>query len=203
MLKAFLFGVAIAMAVGPIALLVVSTAMTNGFFAGSRIALGAALADLTLAGVAFTSSEAATAVLTGIGPILPVFSALVLTGFGGWMIRSALRPANAGAAAGATGARPIGTLATLLLTLANPLTIIGFVAFALTGLPRMGAAGIAAHALAVFFGSLIVQFTLAGTGAGLRLVLAPVAIRTLNLASGFAIAGFGVYGLIAALRPIA
>lgn len=204
MLKAFLFGITIAMAIGPIALLVVSTAMGHGFFAGSRIALGAALADLTLAGVAFTAGEAVTAALTGIGPALPVFSALVLIGFGAWMVRSARRSAPDGVAGpGATGARPIGTLATLMLTLANPLTIIGFVAFALSGLPRMGADGIAAHALAVFLGSLIIQLSLAGTGAGLRLVLGPAAIRALNLASGLGIAGFGIHGLIAALRAMA
>ncbi len=204
MLKAFLFGVTIAIAIGPIALLVVSTAMGHGFFAGSRIALGAALADLTLAGVAFTAGEVVTAALTGIGPALPVFSALVLIGFGGWMVRPALQPASARAVGpGAAGARPIGTLVTLLLTLANPLTIIGFVAFALSGLPRLGAAGIALHAFAVFLGSLIIQLSLAGTGAGLRLVLSPAAIRALNLASGLGIAGFGIYGLIAALRAVA
>lgn len=204
MLKAFLFGITIAIAIGPIALLVVSTAIGHGFFAGSRIALGAALADFTLAGVAFSAGEVVTAALTGIGQALPIFSALVLMGFGGWMVRSALRRAGEGTPERpVAGPRPVGTLATLLLTLANPLTIIGFVAFALSGLPRMGPGGIAAHALAVFLGSLIIQLALAGTGAGLSLVLSPSLVRALNLASGLGIVGFGVYGLIAAFQAVA
>ncbi len=204
MLKAFLFGITVAIAIGPIALLVVSTAMGHGFLAGSRTAFGVALADFTLASIAFTAGEVATAALTGIGPALPVFSALVLVGFGGWMARSGLRPATDGTTERPVASlRPVGTLATLLLTLANPLTIIGFVAFALSGLPRMGLGGIAAHALAVFLGSLIIQLALAGTGAGLSLVLSPSLVRALNLASGLGIVGFGVYGLIAAFQAVA
>lgn len=202
MLTAFLFGIAIAVAIGPIALLVVSTGMSYGLVAGLRVALGAALADFSLAVLAFGIGEGAMRALTGIGPAVPTVSALVLIGFAGWMLRSALRsgPARAGPDA-AIGGRPVGTLAVLLLTLANPLTIVGFVAFALTGLPRIGAAGILAHALAVFAGSLSIQLVLAGAGAGLGLVLSPALIRALNLTSALAIAAFGLWGLGAALGP--
>ncbi len=200
MFKAFLFGITIAIAIGPIALLVVSTSMTHGLLAGSRVALGAALADFTLASLAFGIGEAATRALADIGPALPIFSALVLIGFGAWMISAAARTGDSRAAdPGGAGGRPIGTIGTTLLTLANPLTIVGFVAFALTGLPRMEIPGILAHALAVFAGSLAIQLTLASAGAGLGLVLSPALIRGLNLASGLGIAAFGVWGLVSAL----
>ncbi|HXV23941.1 MAG TPA: LysE family transporter [Alphaproteobacteria bacterium] len=200
MLKAFLFGIAIAIAIGPIALLILSTGMTHGLLAGSRVALGAALADFTLASLAFGIGEAATRALTGIGPALPIFSALVLIGFGAWMIRGAARTGVARAPdPGAARGRTIGTFGTLLLTLANPLTIVGFAAFAVAGLPRMEVSGILAHALAVFAGSLCVQMTLAFTGAGLGLALPPRLIRGLNLAGGLGIALFGIWGLASAL----
>ena len=205
MLKAFLFGVTIAIAIGPIALLVVSTGMVHGLVAGARVALGVALADFTLAAVAFAMGEAATRVLAGLGTALPTLSAATLIGFGAWMTTKAIGigagPAPFADAPAAGPGAPIGTFGTLLLTLANPLTLIGFVAFALAGLPRMEMAGVVAHALAVFFGSLLIQLSLAATGAGLGLVLPPALIRGLNLASGLGIAAFGLYGLAAVLRP--
>ncbi len=51
--KSFLFGVTMASAVGPIALLILSHGLRDGFKPAAAAGLGAALADLTYASIAF------------------------------------------------------------------------------------------------------------------------------------------------------
>jgi threonine/homoserine/homoserine lactone efflux protein len=59
-----------------------------------------------------------------------------------------------------------------------------------------GVAGIAAGALFLFLGSLIVQASYATLGALLqRWVTSPRLVRAFNTTSGLGIAAFGVYGL--------
>ena len=56
--KPFLFGVTMASAVGPIALLILSYGLRDGFKPAAAAGLGAALADLTYAGIAFALGSA-------------------------------------------------------------------------------------------------------------------------------------------------
>ena len=82
-----------------------------------------------------------------------------------------------------------------VLTLANPLTIVLFVAFA-DQMRTSGIADIAVDALCLFAGSLAVQAAYAGCGALLQRCLTDArAVRRFNVASSAAIALFGLYGL--------
>ena len=118
-----------------------------------------------------------------------------------WMLRGALRtpPGGApGAAAGGAataGARPL--LATFLLTLLNPLTILMFVAFA-AQLPLAGSTGRAVLlALCVAVGSLAVALGFAWAGALLaRLFARGSRARLLQAASAAGIMAFGIHGLL-------
>jgi threonine/homoserine/homoserine lactone efflux protein len=83
---------------------------------------------------------------------------------------------------------------TFLLTLANPATILSFIAvFAGLGVGEVGSAlGAGVVVLGVFLGSALWWLFLAGASAALRRQFAPAAIRWINRASGLGIAAFGV-----------
>jgi len=194
-IKSLLFGFTIALAVGPIALLIVNYGVTRGFASASRSALGAGLADLTYAIVAFVAGNLLVARLEAHRPSFEVIAALVLIAFGAYMLFGALRAARAvDAAASPTAGKELAT--TYALTLLNPLTIIAFAGFA-GQLPLAGSAARALLlALAVFLGSITVQLALAAAGAQLRRSLRnPTVLRSLNAVSGLGIVAFGLAGL--------
>jgi threonine/homoserine/homoserine lactone efflux protein len=111
----------------------------------------------------------------------------------------AVLAAPAERAADAPGASLLGAyFATLGLTLANPTTILSFVAI-LAGLGvgmaggGSGAAGLLV--LGVFVGSALWWLILSGGVGLLRLRLTPGVLRWINRASGLIILGFGVLAL--------
>ena len=198
LLEAFLFGLTIAAAVGPIAVLVMNYGLRLGPWAGLRSGAGAATADLLYAVLALS---AGAAIAAAIGPhrrAFEVVAALALVAFGVWMAWGALKPAKA---AEQKPTRPRPFLTTLALTVVNPLTVILFLGF--TGrvrpdTPLLTQAGVA---VLLGLGSLIVQSAFALGGAGLGRILAdPGWIRRLNLVSALGIAVFGLWGLYQALR---
>ena len=204
-LKAFAFGVTMAIAIGPIALLIVQTAMSRGLRAGAFAGLGAGLADLTYGLVAFFAGHALTPTLEAHAGAIRAAASGVLVAFGLWMVYGALRRPNGAVAAGdpddgapsrapAAGS-PLFT--TYALTIVNPMTVIAFLGFA-PQLPLAGSAWrAAAYAFCLFAGSVCVQLLLALGGAGLgRLVKDRRWIRALNAASGLGIAAFGIAGLV-------
>jgi threonine/homoserine/homoserine lactone efflux protein len=133
--------------------------------------------------------------------VIHVISALVLIMLGGWLAAKALRadvPIAASARTG-RGALAPGFWATLVLTLANPLTLVIFIGFA-GQLSRHGdSLEFLYFSLCIFLGSLVVQTGLALLGASIGRWLAnPRVIAMLNFTSGMAICGFGVRGLVAA-----
>ena len=124
-LRAFLFGVTLAAAVGPIALLVMRNGLNHGLRPALASALGVALADLTYAGIALGAGAIVSANLEAQRGLFQATSSALLLALGIWLSRSALR---AGAIdAGAPAPAAVGLLPTYLLTLANPLTILLFV----------------------------------------------------------------------------
>jgi len=196
MLKAFFFGMTIAAAVGPIALLIVNYSLTHGLRQGLRSALGAAGADFSFALVAFLAGHGAARIVAA-RRFVEIAAGIGLVLFGTWLAAAALRrrvPVGPSVAGGGRCVRPL--LATYVLTLINPLTIVAFLGLAPQlplGQSAWTAAGLAAS---LFAGSLVVQilFALAGAGIG-RSVARPEVIRTLNVASGTGIALFGIAGL--------
>jgi threonine/homoserine/homoserine lactone efflux protein len=196
-LEAFLFGLTIAAAVGPIAILVMNYGLRLGPSAGLRAGAGAATADFLYA---IAALAVGAAVAQAIGPhrrTFEIVAALALIGFAAWMTWGLLRPAKP---AEARATRPKPYLTTLALTVVNPLTVILFLGFTGHIPPRTEMVEQAAVALALGLGSLIVQSAFAIGGAGLGRVLAdPRWIRRLNLASAMGIAAFGAWGLLKAL----
>jgi threonine/homoserine/homoserine lactone efflux protein len=195
--KSFLFGVTMAAAVGPIALLIMSYGIRHGFKPAAGAALGAALADLVYAGTAFSLGSLLLAALAGHEAVLKLTAALTLVLVGAWFTARALRvlPPTA------SNVQPAGVAAPLLtsfaLTIVNPLTIVLFAAFS-AQLPAVSSAqAIGAAAFALFLGSLAVQLVWAAGGSVVaRFLTSAVAMRTLNVASGMAIAAFGVAGVV-------
>lgn len=197
---AFLFGLTLALAVGPVALIILGAAAAHGTVVGLRAGLGAALADLAYAAAALAVGGWVAPALIAHDTALRTAAALVLTLFGLWMVRGALKPAPAStpeapAAQPGLARRPTATL--FLLTIVNPLTIVLFLGFTAHLPPDADGIGIAAATLAVFLGSLVGQslFALGGAGLG-RLLRDGPWIGRLNLFSGVAVTLFGVAGLL-------
>lgn len=199
-LRAFAFGATVAIAIGPIALLIVNYGLTSGLRAAVESGLGAALADFTYGLVAFAAGHALAPALAARAGGIRLVASAVLVGFGIWMAVSALRRRRA-AAVGPAAARPWtrgGPLvATYLLTVVNPMTVIAFLGFAVQ-LPLGGSLARSAwYAACLFAGSLCIQLLLAAAGAGLgRIVADPRWTTAANVASGAGIAAFGIAGLL-------
>jgi threonine/homoserine/homoserine lactone efflux protein len=195
--KVLLFGLTLAVAVGPIALLILGYGTRHGLRAGSPAALGAALADFTYALAAFFLGNRLAPHLEAHEAGLRLTASLVLVGLGAWMAWTAWRDRAKELAAAEAKPGLAGPLATIyLLTLVNPLTLLLFLGISaqlpLAGSP-LRAAG---YAACLFLGSLLGQMIFAVGGAGLGRILTDRRwIFRLNLASGVAIVLFGLAGL--------
>jgi len=194
MWKAFVFGVLVAGAVGPIALLIFGTGARQGFAAGAFAGLGAALADLLYALVAFSAGAVLLPLLAAHEKAIGVASALLLVGLGAWMLARLFAARQA-----PPPARPAAhsLLPTFGLTLVNPMTLVVFAGF-VPQLPVAGslpaAAGLAA-ALASGSAAVGVTFGVSGAAIGKSLP-GERARRTVSAASAAGILAFGIYGLV-------
>ena len=196
MWKAFVFGVIVSGTVGPIALLIFGTGARRGFAAGSAAALGAALADFLYALGAFLLGALILPFVAVHRAAIDVGCALLLVGFGGWMLLVQLRP---GPPAEALEPAARQFLPTFLLTFLNPITLVIFAGF-VPQLPVAGSLAMAALlALSLGAGSAVVGLGFAGTGAALGKALpGEGARRAVSAAAALGILGFGLYGLAAA-----
>ncbi len=196
--RAFLFGLALGAAVGPIALYVIHVGLTRGRRAAVDCALGVAVADFTYAVVALAVGARLEGWLAAYRTTLSGASSAVLLGLGAWLCWSALTRPPARYEQTRFAGRVTGFATTYALTLANPLTILLFLSFAgqlqLTGHWE----DVPYYATFIFLGSLPAQLTYAFVGAGMHKLLQPAGIRAANLLSALAIAGFGTYGLVRA-----
>jgi len=201
-LRCLLFGFTIALAVGPIALLIVNYGVRRGLASAARSAFGAGLADFSYALIAFVAGDLLVARIEAHRTLFELTAACVLVGFGAYMLSGALRTRGGMHAVELSGTgNEFAT--TYVLTMLNPLTIVAFAGFA-GQLPLAGSTLRAVVlALAVFLGSVVVQLFLALTGAQLGSQLTnPAALRALNAASGIGIIAFGVVGLWPHLRTL-
>ena len=161
-LKAILLGIAVAAPLGPIGALCIARTLQSGFAAGFAGGFGTALADATYAGFAAFGFAALAGLMEGGAGLVRIAGGLVLIALGlrGWARSGqAARPAPAGA-----GPLVATALATFALTIANPATILSFVAmFAGLGLAESPDFGSAASAVGgVFLGSLLWWAALSG-----------------------------------------
>jgi threonine/homoserine/homoserine lactone efflux protein len=201
-LRAFLFGVAIAAPVGPIALLLIHIGLNHRLGGALAAALGVALADLTYAVVALSAGSGMLALLHAHDRTIRLASSGLLVLVGLWMAARALRsPMASTAASWEVKSRAPSLLQLYLLTLANPPTILLFVAFS-GQIPSARGVGVVLYgSLWLFLGSLAVQASYASCGAALRQWIAtPGAVRKINAISGAAIVVFGVWGIASTIE---
>jgi len=201
-LRALLFGVAIAAPVGPIALLLIHIGLNHRLSAALSAALGVALADLTYAVLALTAGSGLLALLHAHDRAIRLASSALLLLLGVWLAMRALRSPSASTdALPEPRTRVPGLIQLYLLTLANPLTILLFVAFSGQMAVGTGVGPVLYGSFWLFLGSLAVQASYASFGAALRRwVTTPAAVRRINAVSGVAIAAFGVWGFASTIR---
>lgn len=193
-LQAFLFGVTLAIAVGPIALLIINTSLQVGMRAGLSCALGATAADLLFALIAFHAADRLLPLLQLYSRPLQAGAALVLVLFALHMLVQLRRRRN-GAATVVRSHRHY-LFGTFALTVVNPLTVLAFASFALqiAAGKSLASATMLAGAAAAGTGSIALLMVLAAAGVG-RLLGKPGWLTALNAVSAFGILAFGVRGL--------
>lgn len=199
-LKAFVFGVTLAVAVGPIAILIINRGLTLGLKSGLSSGLGAALADFTYGLVAFTVGSVIVGYLNLNARLFELLTSFILLVFGLWMLRGSLKATKEPKQEQPSGRKKNGfgyLLSTYLLTVVNPLTIVAFVGFSGQLIsPVSGAGHTVILALAVFAGSVLVQFAFALFGATLgRFLKNQRVVRLLNMGSSICIILFGLAGM--------
>jgi threonine/homoserine/homoserine lactone efflux protein len=197
-LRGLVIGFSIAAPVGPIGVLCIRRTLADGRTSGFLSGLGAATADALYGAVAAFGLTAVSSVLVGQATWLRIGGGLFLCYLG---VRTFFAPpAVAAASARATGL--LGAyVSTLLLTLANPATILSFVAiFAGFGAAARADsyAAAAVLVLGVFLGSALWWLVLSGGVGWVGGRLAPATLTWINRVSGLVIAGFGVLALLSA-----
>lgn len=205
LMKGLLVGVSIAAPVGPIGLLCIRRTLADGPAVGFASGMGAASADAVYGAIAGFGLAAITDWMMGWDAALRLVGGLVLLwlGLATFRARPTGRAAEAPGAAGLAGAYA----STFALTLANPATIVSFLAvFGGLGLASgpngagpNGAgsdwAGAAALVTGVFAGSALWWLGLS-TGVGfLRAKVTTGAMLWINRVSGLILMGFSVAAL--------
>jgi threonine/homoserine/homoserine lactone efflux protein len=199
LLKGILMGFAVAAPVGPIALLVLRRTLAEGRLAGFVSGLGAATADTLCAAVAALALSAVTALLTTHHDLVQLIGGVFMLGLGLHTWRTT-PPATA--ASRPLHERNLATAfaSTCLLTLANPLTLLGITgviaAAGLTSGTAHHARETAALVLGVFCGSSAWWLILCFCANWLGRKLGPQNLRTLNHLAAVLILGFGLWQLI-------
>ncbi len=204
LMRGVAIGLAVAIPVGPIALLCMRRTLEGGFVVGFSTGVGAAAADMFYSSAAaFGMAAVETALLeyriplSFLGGIFLLALAL-RTALGKSSVAREVRPGNGGSvSAFASG---------FVLTVTNPLTVLGFVAIFAgfgvgQGLTDIGRA--IALVLGVVVGSTLWWLVLAAVIARARHLFSDRTLGRLNLAAGVLIAAFGVYELVIAFKMAA
>src|SRR5258706_7201526 len=194
LLKGMAVGLAIAAPVGPIGLLCIRRTLIDGQRYGLASGLGAATADACYGVIAGFG-------LAFVAGFLVAQQFWLTLGGGVFLCYLGVRAALARPASPAAGADP-GTLhsalfSTLLLTLANPLTIISFTAvFSGLGLgTRPAYATAAALVVGIFLGSALWWLVLSTATSLLRSRLNVNWLRAVNWVSAALLVAFGLHAL--------
>ncbi len=194
-LKGLLLGFSIAAPVGPIGLLCIRRTLTGGLASGLVTGLGTATADALYGLIAALGLSAAAAFLVDCQSYLRLGGGLFLCYLGYAAFRS---PPAAAAAGDRRGSLSRDYFSALLLTLANPLTILSFAAV----FAGLGVAAGQSHAAAglvvggVFTGSLLWWLLLCGGTRRLGAGLGGARLIWVNRLSGLIIFAFGVACLL-------
>jgi arginine exporter protein ArgO len=166
-------GLAVALPIGPAALLVLQEGLVRGFRIAAGAAVGVAAVDALYAVAATTAGGGVARLLDGHEPVVRAVSAGTLVAVAAWGLRQTLaaRASSATPTAAAWGERatPSRTFARFVgLTAVNPLTALAFVSVAVGLAPRLGGTGRVAFVVGVACASGAWQLMLAVAGSTLR-----------------------------------
>lgn len=187
-LRGMAIGLAVAAPVGPVGLLCIRRALADGRGAAFVAGLGAAVADTFYGAVAAFGLTFVTGFLMAHQVLLKLAGGgfLVVLGWRAWQARPVLVP---------TPRQGPGLVAdffsTLMITLTNPGTILGFMGvFAALGDTDLNG-GAAVLVAGVFAGSAAWWLLLSAAAGAVRSSCTPLLLRRLNQASGVVIMLFG------------
>jgi threonine/homoserine/homoserine lactone efflux protein len=192
-------GLAVALPLGAIGLLVLRTATQRGLRVGLAAATGVGGADLLYAAVAATAGGVLSRPIQAVAVPLRIVAAILLLVIAGRGLVGARRPATS--EQDPPPARPWRTFAAFLgLTLLNPLTVLTFAAVVVALPPDLldTAGARVAFVLGAGAASIAWQAVLAGAGAVLGQRLDPRWQRLTALAGNGAIAALAVAALLSA-----
>lgn len=191
-LKSLVLGLAIAAPLGPIGALCINRVLERGFWAGVAGGLGTGLADAAYATLAALGFAAFSDLLSRIDLPLRLVGGIFML----WLGWRSLRPGQPRAAARVSARDLLGTtIATFLLTVTNPMTILSFAAlFAGLGLAS-GKGGSFPVVAGVFAGSMLWWVVLSGGVALARHRLPPGFALWVARLSGAVLIGFGLWAL--------
>lgn len=196
--KGLVIGASIAAPVGPIGLLCIQRTMLQGRFHGFVSGLGAATADAVYGSIAGFGIDFISTFLIDQTKWVRLTGGVVLLLMGIKGLRS--KPAeHAVRTADSTSGIGWSYLSTLLLTIANPMTILSFVAvFAALGVenPSHDYAGAILATLGVFFGSALWWLMLSSFAGWLTDKLNRTALLWIGRSSAVVIMGFGIWGVV-------
>jgi threonine/homoserine/homoserine lactone efflux protein len=197
-------GFLVAAPVGPIAMLCIRTTLERGRFAGISAGLGAAVADTIFAAIGAYGISLLGSALEAGETWLRLIGGVVLIAFGIYLGRKQPDVADA-----ETREVPKGLLAdfamTLVLTLANPMTILTFIALfaGVSGLTGFELSVIPALLVGVLIGSAAWWLFLSGIVGLIRHRIDNATMLWINRGSGAAIVAFGLFALIEPLQAFA
>jgi threonine/homoserine/homoserine lactone efflux protein len=194
-IRAFGIGLVVAVPVGAMALRCIERTLSSGRMLGYATGAGIATADATYAGVAAFGLTALSAALTGVQPWIRIIGGAFLVYVGA---KALLAPT--GEKGSAAQGRRASYGSAVLLTLANPQTILMFAGiFAGAGLAVSGAGwwAPATTVAGVFAGSLAWWVVLVSVVSVVRDKLGTSLLTWVTRVSGLAIAGFGVATIVA------
>jgi threonine/homoserine/homoserine lactone efflux protein len=192
-------GIALAIPVGPMALLLIDTTLRHGLRVGAAGALAMASVDATYAVVVFLAGSAVAGILGAFGIWFSLFGAAILLGLGAQTILKALSQRRASAGSSQFQIESTTARKTFVkfaaATVVNPPTALYFLAITpslvgLTGSDPVSATF--AFATGVFIGSVIWQQALAIAGAAIRGVTTPKVRTWLSLTGGVMIIALAV-----------
>jgi threonine/homoserine/homoserine lactone efflux protein len=209
LIKGFLIGLSIAAPVGPIGILCMHRTLTEGARMGLICGLGAATADALYALVGAVALSAIGQWIVDDQLMLRVLGGVFLVYLGA---RTFIRPAVIAPAPGRITGLPPGAhaafMSTFLLTLANPVTLLGFAAVfaglgaAPAGVVKGADSTAAALVLGVFLGSGAWWLALSTVIGRLRSFIGAHALAAINRVSGTVLTAFGLYAMSAMLRML-
>jgi len=201
-LQSFLIGISVAAPVGPIGLLCIHRTLANGRLTGLASGLGAATADALYAGLAGFSLSFISAALMANHACLELAGGLALCFIGLKIFAS--NPIEASCKEERRSLLS-AYISTFFLTLANPATILFFIAI-IAGLGIAGAGGDAFKGAiivaGVFIGSAMWWLVLSFGFGHIKERPAAGKLFLLNRAVGALIFGIGLYGLYATMIPL-